>query len=644
MNQYPNSMKILQNIWVASVLLLGMCACNEDDINTTPAVSFKETTISVEENAKELKVPLLITGSLQKTGWVFVSIIEGSEKGGERGINYTVPGYISLGEDAVRGNYTLTIIDDEYPNDDRTFTLEIKDVTGGAIKGTSNQTCTVTIVDDDSKKFVSVGFDSTRMDVNEDISIVEIPVSVKGLLSDSLFFEVETENGTALAGIDFELLESRIKIMEREAWGTVQIRIIDAEAQKEDRTFKLKIKSVEGATEQDTTVAIRSNAAECEVTIKKVIREVRFAETDLKIVEGLKPFEFPIILTAPITQDVNITIAVREGGSAIEGEHFTIDTKEFVIKRGETVANAIITIPNDRLGRPVRYCEFEIISQTEGVNLSETAKIARLTIEDDDASIGFGTPLLGVFSYQTARIPVVLSGVKGSRVLVNVAAKANSQIQENVHYMIMNKAVEIPEGDSVAYVQVATLCPTGFEEFTCELEITNVKGLSLGANIILENAAKDCSLEVAKVRDIDRSNWEITYFSTEEAVYDGPAVATNIIDNNTNTFWHTQWMGEGANPKGPHTIIINTQNTLVSEVSILYRNGDTQYTNISFSDDQKTWKELADSIPNPSSRTGVLAVPASVSGHYMKLFVTGRANDGVASIKEVYMKGNRIGK
>lgn len=635
-------MKILQNIGVAGMLLFGMCACNEDEINTTPAVSFKETAISVAENAKELKVPLVLTGSLQKTGWVYVAIVDGSEKGGERGINYNIPAYIGLGEDAVRGNYTLTIIDDEYPNDDRTFVIAIKDVTGGAMKGTNNQTCTITIVDDDSKKFVSVGFDSTHMDVNEDISVVEIPVSVKGLLSDSLFFDVEVENGTAVAGVDFELLESRIKVMERESWGAVQIRIKDGEAQKEDRTFKVKITGVEGANEQDTTVAIRTNAAVCEVTIKNVVRELRFAETDVNVVEGMKPFEFPIILTAPITQDVSFTIAVKEGGTAKEDEHFTIEQKEFVIKRGETVANALITIPNDRIGRPTRYCEFEITSLTEGVNLSETARVARLTIEDDDSSIGFGTPVYGVFSYQTGRIPIILSGVKGSRVLVNIAGKPDSRIQENVHYMIMNKALEIAEGDSVAYIQVATLCPTGFEEFNFEIEITSVKGLSLGANVVLENAAKDCNMNVVKAQEINRSNWEVAYFSTQEAVNDGPAVATNILDNDENTFWHTQWSGEGSFPKGPHTIIVDmNEKTLVEEARIVYRNPDTKAVTAFFSDDQLSWAS-AGRTENPGTRIGIIKAPAGIQGRYMKLWIEGREADGVASIKEVYVRGKAL--
>lgn len=639
-------MKILQNIWVAGMLLLGMCACNDDEVSMAPAVSFKETAISVEENAKELKIPLTLTGTLEKTGWVFVSITEGSEKGGERGINYTVPAYISLGEDAVRGNYTITIIDDEYPNDNRSFVLEITNVTGGAVKGVGNQTCAVTIVDDDSKQYVTVGFDSTRMEVNEDVAIFEIPVSVKGLLSDSLFFEVVAIDGTAVSGVDFEVLESRIKVIERESWAAVPVRIKDGGAQKDDRTFKLEIRGVEGANEQDTMVAVRTNAAECEVTIKKVIRELRFKETDLRVREGMKPFEFPIVLTAPIAQDVNVTIAVKEGGTAVEGEHFTIDKKEFVIKRGETTANALITIPNDRVGRSIRSCEFEIVSLTEGVNLSETAKVARMTIEDDDSSIGFRAPAYGLFSYQTALVPVVLSGVKGSRVVITVASKPNSQIQENVHYLIMNKKLEIQEGDSVAYLQVATLCGNGVEEFNFGLEITSVKGLTLGSNVVLEDAAKECNMDVVKLGDIDRSNWEIAYTSTEEpAEGANGGLAKHLIDNNEKTFWHSKWTGEVV--PGPHTIIIDMKKwTVVKNLTLRFRRKDADAVTFYFSDDQQSWTQagvlknpVEDNTEMPALVT--LEAPIGTSGRYVKLLIDSQSG-GLAALRELYMQGKEV--
>jgi len=65
------------------------------------------------------------------------------------------------------------------------------------------------------------------------------------------------------------------------------------------------------------------------------------------------------------------------------------------------------------------------------------------------------------------------------------------------------------------------------------------------------------SLDFADFPDYDRSKWAVTDFSSQEAEGEGPdnGHAIHAIDNNINTFWHSQWLG--ASPGLPHHITID---------------------------------------------------------------------------------------
>lgn len=57
--------------------------------------------------------------------------------------------------------------------------------------------------------------------------------------------------------------------------------------------------------------------------------------------------------------------------------------------------------------------------------------------------------------------------------------------------------------------------------------------------------------------DLSKATWEITSFSSEEVVGEGPdnGHAIHAIDGNANTFWHTQY--RDVNPAHPHYLVID---------------------------------------------------------------------------------------
>jgi hypothetical protein len=58
-------------------------------------------------------------------------------------------------------------------------------------------------------------------------------------------------------------------------------------------------------------------------------------------------------------------------------------------------------------------------------------------------------------------------------------------------------------------------------------------------------------LDFSTKDELNKSSWSIAYVSSQED--DGPA--TNLLDNNPATVWHTQW--KTTQPAHPHTVIVN---------------------------------------------------------------------------------------
>lgn len=75
---------------------------------------------------------------------------------------------------------------------------------------------------------------------------------------------------------------------------------------------------------------------------------------------------------------------------------------------------------------------------------------------------------------------------------------------------------------------------------------------------------------------IDKSKWEIVDFSTEEPAEGAPnGLASAAIDNNLNTFWHTQW--NGGSPGYPHHFTVDLKDVVkISKIETFRRQGDSR--------------------------------------------------------------------
>jgi hypothetical protein len=170
---------------------------------------------------------------------------------------------------------------------------------------------------------------------------------------------------------------------------------------------------------------------------------------------------------------------------------------------------------------------------------------------------------------------------------------------------------------------------------------------------IAREKAKEDFLKSAK----DKTDWTIAYYSSQEPNDGGVArPASNIIDSDATTYWHSKWMDGGSSL--PHILIIDMQKTENIEALGFTLNGGLQYqikglqigvsdtfsgaatgTNAAATDDAN-WTNIW-SGDAPASNEYNIFLDAPASGRYLRLkIINGHDYDPHTRINEVDVFGD----
>lgn len=627
-------MKIFR-ILAVLFILAGIYSCDNEKIEVSPEISFKQESISVKENEEYLKVPLEINVPLTENAFVYVEIDEESLTGGLNKIFATAPVYVYLEKDAIRGNVLLRIIDNKFPNENATFNLKITKVTGGASPSKTKQICKVTIEDDDNKKDVNIGFKELKVNVGENQGYVEVPVVVDSLLSGFLTFNVEAIDGTATSkgdNWDYKIETPQVKIKQGESWGVVRLLINDSKAKKEDRNFKLKISGVSGVDENDNTVGINEALKECEVNIEKVMRQLKFRDSLIVVNETMKPFEFSVELTAPLDKDVEFTISPKVGQTAISGVNYVMKPNRLIIKKGEINASTEISIIDDKIGNKDRVCEFELTNVTEGVDIQQGTKSIML-IENDDTSVGFGKIRAWGEKGDLVKIPIILKGLNDKRAVMDLSAELREVEGNNSDYFILlSKKITILKGDTIAYAEVQLMRPE-IPAYYINLKIDKLVSDGLTSNILLEEDAATC-----KVYGLTLPKMVATASSKLDKNYGNEGGPDFLIDGSLDTYWHSQW---GPNAPLPHWVKVDMgMDYSVSAIEMWRRmtagNNDMKKCTLQISKDGETWEDIETytySKADDKYREKTFDTPVTI--RYVKYYITESHRAPFAGIAEI---------
>jgi len=136
--------------------------------------------------------------------------------------------------------------------------------------------------------------------------------------------------------------------------------------------------------------------------------------------------------------------------------------------------------------------------------------------------------------------------------------------------------------------------------------------------------------------DYDKSGWKIIDFSSQE-INGEHAPATNAIDGDPATFWHSQW--SGAAPVPPHYITIDLGEIKpLHGVELLARQADgsgkPQNVTIEVSDDNVHWSDAADLVFQNTQNLQQSFLSGFTEGRYVKVIVNTAFNASYTQIAE----------
>ena len=262
---------------------------------------------------------------------------------------------------------------------------------------------------------------------------------------------------------------------------------------------------------------------------------------------------------------------------------YAIDQPELLFAPGEEYKTVNVSIDPDLVKTAMENGDADahwvlplhVTSETDSINAHRDELFLQVT-EVITPTVGFSNTAVNVRQYTYGRV---------SDITENVSLGLSTDNQWNIdlgfgidqdyidRYNSQNGTVFqlVPEGmyDFPATMQLAsgttnadmTITVDGGSlqpgDYMLPVEIANASLFEISAS----NATYPMAFRIMG-EELDRSNWSMYYFSTEEPTGENNGNngrAPHMIDGNTGTYWHTQWQGEGANPPLPHLLIVDTQ-------------------------------------------------------------------------------------
>lgn len=366
--------------WILfAVLVSFFVACDDDKEEAAVAgdvkVSFGAPEIRVYENVSPLRVSIVLSQPALRD--VRVTVAVKSEDGAREGVDYQLLNpevEISAGS---TGGYLEMKIQDYFDVEaDRQIVLEIVDVEG-AVMSAELLTCELTIVSNEGMPLL--GFDEVVTTVAEEAGEVSFAVTLSKPYDMDVTLTVSAEDGTALQGQHYNLLQNELTIPAGDTVGYVGVAIIDDYDVNDDRTFILRIVEAENAQISALTNAMQASIVsdDNQVYVSFDSTAVSRFESDGSVTLGLR-------LSLAASQEVKVSVAVDESSTGVEGEDYVLTgALEVVFAPGEIEKTISLDLIDDDEINANRTLVFNVESVENALPLDGSSQCV-LTITNDD--------------------------------------------------------------------------------------------------------------------------------------------------------------------------------------------------------------------------------------------------------------------
>ncbi len=245
---------------------------------------------NVETSSEEIKnsrfVPLTITGNLREAVTIVLEVQDGSAI---EPTHFTVEKEVTVAPGSTQVNVEVKPVDDIEMNEDRVFSLKIKEIRGGNLLiGKTNSSCEVKILSEEILRTLSWGIASQSKADEEDI--LDIPVYLDKTPLAPFTVDIITVGATdAVEGVDYEILTRQIE-MTSARQATVRVKVLRNPEITTDRVLVLNFNKI-----TDETVFASENAGAFTLTIQNS----DFPSFEGATLEAIEDEENEVVISIP---------------------------------------------------------------------------------------------------------------------------------------------------------------------------------------------------------------------------------------------------------------------------------------------------------------------------------------------------------
>ena len=183
---------------------------------------------------------------------------------------------------------------------------------------------------------------------------------------------------------------------------------------------------------------------------------------------------------------------------------------------------------------------------------------------------------------------LVISGGFNTDVPVNQVCFYNDPATDNADYDAVTWSVGVDNGNAFSVnMPVNELFQRGNTPYVLRLRFCHVNGSISTYSYAYEFKGDDLVIEFGDQPYLDRSAWSVIDFSSQE----NGEQATNVLDGDKDTFWHSRWSTDATSY--PHYITIDMgQDLSVNGFTFIQRDGMRKVKDIEIlvSLDKETWE------------------------------------------------------
>ena len=280
---------------------------SDDSIPAMGSLQFSLSEYQLNEDGGTATIAVSRSGG--SSGAVGVSYAS-SDSTATAGEDYTAAsGSLSFADGVTSGSFQVSLLDDsEYEGDER-VTLTLSNPTGGAVLGQTSQVDLVISEDDLAPATGLLVFSASDIGADEADGLIEVTVERQGGSSGAAQINYATADGTAIAGIDYQVASGTLMFADGELSKTFEVTIIDDGLFEGTETINLILSDAVGASLGETATAT-----------------ISVTDDDEPPAAGSLIFSNSAITAAEDGGDVTVTVS-RSGGStgAVSVDYNTAD-------------------------------------------------------------------------------------------------------------------------------------------------------------------------------------------------------------------------------------------------------------------------------------------------------------------------------